>query len=168
MDTEPAARHQVAQLILRGPERQTAVLDLLASREDASPLAFENIGAGVRVPRFGAAALLDAAVRAKEAGCEPTGIEFHTEESARLREQHEASRRVLEALTSSGPERAQGLLRHEFRDRLIIGVRFRSDVTGTIVLRRNGVLVGQDTSALRAFALAVLGMAADHASEVSP
>lgn len=148
-----------AQLVLRGPERRTAALDLVVNKEKALPSTFENIDEGVRVPRFGGAALLRAAARALDLGFTVKRIEFDGQGVTTLRDEgsaEEASEEVLEILKTSGPLEAQGLIDHVYENYLVSGVQFYSEATRAVILRRDGVILGKDKSSLWAFVHDVL------------
>lgn len=148
-----------AQLVLRGPERRTAALDLVENAENALPSTFENIDDGVRIPRFGGAALLKAAARALDLGFTVKRIEFDGQGIPTLRDEgaeDEASQEVLEVLKSAGPLDAQGLLDHVYENYMVSGIQFYSKATRSVILRRDGVILGKDKPSLWVFVHDVL------------
>lgn len=159
----PGVRHYEdmtpAQLVLRGPERRTAELDLVENMEGAPPSKFDDPASGVRIPRFGGAALLRAAAYGLQHGFTVQRIEFDgagTVTLADSEEQAEISEEVLHVLQSAGPSDAQGFLRHVYTSYMVSGVRFYSPSTRTVTLRRDGVLLGKDASAMWLFIHSVL------------
>lgn len=148
-----------AQLVLRGPERRTAALDLVENERGVPPLAFEDADAGVRVPRIGGAALLRAAARALEIGFTVVRIEFDGQGQLTLRdagETDEASDSVIRVLETLGAADAEGFLDHVYERYIVSGIQVYSSATRSITLRRDGVIVGRDTRSLWIFIHQVL------------
>jgi len=147
------------QLLLRGPERTNAELDLVENRTGAPSASFEDLVHGVRVPRFGGASLLKAAARALSLGYQVRKFELVGADRAAIRTvdtEREISDELVDALERSGPTGVQGLLRHDYRSYLVCGVEVYSSTTRVVTLRRNGVMVGADDEKLWVFIHAVL------------
>lgn len=147
------------QLLLRGPEREHASLDLVDNRTGAPPLSFEDIPHNVRVPRFGGGALIQAAARALEGGYQVRKFELIGPDRAQIPDgeaEREISSDLVDALQHHGAHRVQGMLRHEYRSYLLCGIQVYSPTTRTITLRRNGVVEGKTDSQLWGFIHGVL------------
>lgn len=147
------------QLLLRGPERTSAELDLVENRTGAPSASFEDITHGIRVPRFGGASLLKAAARALARGYQVRKFELVGADRAAIREidsERVISDQLVDALERSGPSGVQGLLRHDYQSYLVCGVEMYSTTTRVVTLRRNGVMVGADDEKLWVFIHAVL------------
>lgn len=148
-----------AQLVLRGPERSTAALDLVENATGAAPSTFEDPDSGVRIPRFGGAALLRTAAQAMDHGFTVQRIEFDGAGTVTLsdpEEEAEISNEVLQVLRAAGPSDAQGFLRHVYASYMVSGIRLYSPSTRVVTLRRDGVLLGRDASAMWVFIHSVL------------
>lgn len=148
-----------AQLVLRGRRRDRATFDLVRNDASRPPASFEDIEHDVRIPRFGGAALLRAAVQARDHGFDVRRFEFGGQgghAAAGEITEGEVSAEVLEALERGGLEGAQGVLHNNYRSFIISGVVLYSPSTRVVTLRRNGVLIGQDDDALWLFVHAAL------------
>lgn len=157
-------RTMPAQLVLRGESRDSATFDLVRNDAGHPPDSFEDVEHGVRVPRFGGAAILRAAAEALAHGFVVRRFEFRGTGpyvTAGEISEDDVSAEVVYALEHSGVDGAQGVLHNKYRSFIIDGVVVFSFSTRVVTLRRNGVLLGADDAALRRFVHDVLEERAD-------
>lgn|GEM_PF-2820462 len=135
------------QILLRGTDRATAEVDLVANPTGTAPTAFEDVQHGVRIPRLGGKSLARLADLAREHGFRILRYELLSSRGSLITDESiesKLSRQLLDAEDEGGSTAVLGLLAHDLLDWEISGVELFSPATGTLTVRRNGVVFTRD------------------------
>ena len=131
------------QILLRGVNRATAEVDLVANPTGTDPDTFEDLPHGVRVPRLGGKSLARLADLAREHGFRILRYELLSSQGRLITDEtteSELSRQLLDAEEAGGSTAVLGLMAHDLLDWEISGVELFSPAAGTLTVRRNGVV----------------------------
>jgi len=132
------------QILLMGPDRATADIDVVPNPLGSSPQGFDDPSHGIRIPRLGAKSLIQVAGLAVQDGYRLIGFELLGAGGQLMRDEDEQSRvshRLVEAIGAgdeASVKEGLALMAHDFVFYEVVGVELYQD--GLVTVRRNGVL----------------------------
>lgn len=134
------------QLVLHGSMRKPDVT-VVPNPSGASPRDFERNNEWI--PRLGTDALLSIAAEAIDQGWQLNGFELADSRDDNLNDDQEradASEQLGKILESQGLDRARVALRDDYPSTMISGVRLLAPDNGSVIVRRDGVVIIRPSS----------------------
>jgi hypothetical protein len=154
-DNVPNSRMTSMQLLLAGPDRDTADVCIVPNPDGRPPYRFDDPLNNIRVPRLGPKSLIHLAALALREGYRLIGFELIDSRGQLVRDEDEQSRiseQLVVAIGKGNEENIReglALMAHDFLFCEVVGVDLYKK--GFISVRRNGVLFTEEPDEVQQF-----------------